>query len=372
MGRREMKRKYPRWTHGYVDQHGKPRFYLRRPGHKKIALPGLPWSPEFMEAREAALKGEEGKLEIGARRTVAGTVNAALVSYYQSSAFTKGLADSSQDMRRAILERFRGDHGDKRIALIHRAAVQTILNGKTPAAARNWKKALRGFLDHCLSLDMIKVDPLAGVTLAKMKKTSGHHPWESSECAKFEEFYPLGTRARLAYALLLQAGQSKCDVVRMGRQHIRGNMMSMRRQKTGVMFNIEVMPILRDAIDAMPASNHLTFLVTGQGNPFTAAGFGNHFRDLCDAAGLPKRCTSHGLRKAAATYLAERGATDHQLMAWFGWTSISQAQVYTKSANRRVMARGAAKLISGTGIGSPSDPVSQNDDQAIEITRSGK
>jgi integrase len=366
-----MKRQYPRWTHGYIDQHGKPRFYLRRPGHKKIPLPGLPWSPEFMEARDAALKGEGSAVEIGASRTVAGTVNAGLVSYYKSVSFA-ALAGSTQSMRRAELERFRSDHGDKRIALMHRAAMQAILNSKTPAAARNWRKAMRGFLDHCLSLTMIKVDPLAGVTMAKMKKSNGHHPWEASECAQFEAFYPLGTRARLAYALLLQAGQSKCDVVRMGRQHIRGNMMSMRRQKTGVMFNIEVMPILREAIDAMPASNHLTFLVTGQGNPFTAAGFGNHFRDLCDAAGLPKRCTSHGLRKAAATYLAELGATDHQLMAWFGWTSISQAQVYTQSANRKVMARGAAKLISGTGIGSPSDPVSQNDDQAIEITRSGK
>lgn len=72
-----MKRKLPRYTHGYLDQHGKPRFYLRRPGHKKIPLPGLPWSPEFMEARDAALKGEEGKIDIGANRTVAGTVNAA-------------------------------------------------------------------------------------------------------------------------------------------------------------------------------------------------------------------------------------------------------------------------------------------------------
>jgi hypothetical protein len=243
-----MKRQYPRWTHGYIDQHGKPRFYLRRPGHKKIALPGLPWSPEFMEAREAALKGEEGKLELGASRTVAGTVNAALVSYYGSSSL-KALAESTQSMRRAELERFRTDHGDKRIALMHRTAMQAILNGKTPAAARNWKKAMRGFLDHCLSLDMIKVDPLAGVTMAKMKKTDGHHPWESSECAQFEAFYPLGTRARLAYALLLQASQSKSDVVRMGRQHIRGTMMSMRRQKTGVPFNIEVMPMLRAAID---------------------------------------------------------------------------------------------------------------------------
>ena len=108
-----------------------------------------------------------------------------------------------------------------------------------------------------------------------------------------------------------------------------------------------------------PGKKHLTFLVTAQGKPFTAAGFGNWFRDACREAKLPERCTSHGLRKAAATYLAEQGATEHQLMAWFGWSSISQAQVYTKAANRRRMAQSAGKLISGTGIGSPIDPVSR-------------
>jgi hypothetical protein len=57
--------------------------------------------------------------------------------------------------------------------------------------------------------------------------------------------------------------------------------------------------------------------------------------------------------------LVEQGATDHQLMAWFGWTSISQVQVYTKAANSKRMAVSAGKLISGTGIGSLIDPVSQ-------------
>ena|SRR6516165_8633330 len=56
-------------------------------------------------------------------------------------------------------------------------------------------------------------------------------------------------------------------------------------------------------------------LVTGKDKPFTGAGFGNWFRDRCRKAELPRRCTSHGLRKTAATYLAEQGATDHQLMA---------------------------------------------------------
>jgi integrase len=158
----------------------------------------------------------------------------------------------------------------------------------------------------------------------------------------------------------------------MGRQHVRKGMMTMQRQKTGTPFNVEVTPRLQAAIDAMPASNHLTYLITSEGNPFTAAGFGNWFRDRCREAKLPPRCTSHGLRKAAATYLAEQGATDHQLMAWFGWSSISQAQIYTKAANAKVLSKATGQLIKGTGIGSPINPVSQNDDQPVEIIRSEK
>src|SRR5450631_202035 len=126
MGRREVKRKIPQYTHGYVDRHGKARFYLRRPGHAKIPLPGLPWSSEFMEARQAALEGDAGKVEIGAKRTVDGTVSHGLVSYYKSTLFT-GLAQSSQNMRRAELERFRNDHGEKRVVTMHATAIQNIL-----------------------------------------------------------------------------------------------------------------------------------------------------------------------------------------------------------------------------------------------------
>jgi integrase len=347
-----VKRKNPKYTHGFVDHDGKPRFYLRAPGRKRVPLPGLPWSPEFMQAWEQALKGDWAVPELGASRTKVGTVNAALVSYYQASAFKDGLAESSQKMRRNILERFREEHGDKRIALIHKKAIQAILNKKTPAAALNLRKALRGFIDHCLSLDMLTVDPLAGVKLVQIK-SNGHHPWEPEECRQFEARHALGTRARLAYELLLQVGQSRCDVVRMGRQHVRNGKLALRRQKTGVPFEVPVMDALQAAIDAMPAADNLTFLATAQGKPFSAAGFGNWFREVCNEAGLPMRCTSHGLRKAAATYLADRGATTTQLMAWFGWKTASEAERYTRGADRKRNAAAAGELVSGTGIGKP-------------------
>jgi integrase len=368
-----MKRRNPPHVHEYQTRHGNTVFYVRRPGHKKVRLKiengALPWSRRFMDTYERALD-QQPPLEIAAKRTVDGTVSHGLISYYQSTFFT-GLAKSSQNMRRAELERFRNDHGEKRVVTMHGVAIQNILNGKTPASQRNFRKALRGFIDHCLSLKMIKEDPLANAKLSKMK-TVGHHPWESSECDQFEAHHAIGTRARLAYELLLQAGQSKCDVVRMGRQHVRKGMMTMKRQKTGTPFNVEITSRLQEAIDAMPASNHLTYLITEVGNQFTAAGFGNWFRDRCREAKLPVHCTSHGLRKAAATYLAELGATDHQLMAWFGWSSISQAQVYTKAARGKVLSQATGRLITGTGIGSPASPVSQNDDQDIGIVGFGK
>src|SRR4051812_42938494 len=112
MGRRITR--LPKYVHGYIDRHGKPRHYLRRPGRKEVPLPGLPWSTDFIDAYEMAMH-EAMPVIIGARRSVPGTVAEAVARYLSSAAFTCDLAVSTQGMRRAILDRFRGEHGDKRI-----------------------------------------------------------------------------------------------------------------------------------------------------------------------------------------------------------------------------------------------------------------
>jgi hypothetical protein len=103
-----VKRKNPDYVQEFIDQDGSPRFYLRKPGVKRVPLPGLPWSPEFMAAYEAGL-GNASVPEIGASQTKPGTVNAAIVSYYAGSAHFRDLAPLTRRMRRAILERFRED-----------------------------------------------------------------------------------------------------------------------------------------------------------------------------------------------------------------------------------------------------------------------
>ena len=109
MGRRPLK--LPRYAHAFVDRHGRSRFYLRRKGHKKVPLPGLPWSPHFMAIYASAM-AQPDQVGIGAARTVAGTVNAAVVRYYYSTVFTMELGDGTQKKptlaHRALPPRTRG------------------------------------------------------------------------------------------------------------------------------------------------------------------------------------------------------------------------------------------------------------------------
>jgi hypothetical protein len=70
------------FVHEFCDRHGKVRRYVRRPGCKAIPLPGLPGSVEFMGVYQAALTGlVVPQKQIGAARTVAGTVQALVSSY---------------------------------------------------------------------------------------------------------------------------------------------------------------------------------------------------------------------------------------------------------------------------------------------------
>jgi hypothetical protein len=170
-----IKHKHPKYVRSFVDRHGVTRFYFRR-GNKNVALPGLPWSPTFMAAYETALNHHDGESELGASRTKAGTVNAALISYYQSRAFTEGLAKVTQQNRRTILEQFRSAYGNFPVAQMHTTALQKIIDKKSPASQRNFKRAMRGLIDFCVSHSLMKVDPLAGLKMAKMK-TKGHHTW---------------------------------------------------------------------------------------------------------------------------------------------------------------------------------------------------
>jgi integrase len=321
----------------FRDRHGSVRHYFRRPGHRLAPLPGLPGSDEFNAAYSAALAASEPVGTIGASRTKAGTVAALVAAYYGSTAFTE-LSAETQRSRRYVLERFRIEHGDKRIALMQRDNIVRGLDriGK-PHAKRNWLKAIRGLMAYAVAINMRADDPTAGMKLTKVKDSGGFHTWTDDEIATYRANHAIGTRPRLAFELLLETSQRRSDVVRMGPQHISHGKLRIRQKKTGTEVTIPITVELQTAIDATPIG-HLSFLVTAKGRPFTAAGFGGYFRECCDAAGLPAHCAAHGLRKAAARLLAEDGATDREIMSITGHQTSNEVTRYTRDADRKRLA----------------------------------
>ena len=63
--------------------------------------------------------------------------------------------------------------------------------------------------------------------------------------------------------------------------------------------------------------------------------------------------SAHGLRKLGAQRCAEAGASEHQLMALFGWANPKQAALYTKKANRAKLEAAAAPLLEARSSNAP-------------------
>jgi integrase len=241
-----------------------------------------------------------------------------------------------------VLERFRAEHGDKRAALLTRPHVERMIADRaaTPAAARTFLKCLRGLMQFCVSEGMRADDPTAGIKNIKLK-SAGIYTWTEADIATYESRHHIGTRPRLALALLLYTAQRRGDVIRMGRQHIRTDALHVTQQKTGAELLIPVHLALAAIIAATP-SQHLTFLTTAAGKPFTAAGFGNIW---CREAGLPEECSAHGLRKPACRRLAEAGASANVIASISGHKTLREVERYTKAADQARMARAGIEMM---------------------------
>ncbi len=280
--------------------------------------------------------------------------------YFASDEF-QALDPKSQRNRRNVLEAcFEEPYKDddpKKMGLCPLSALtaqgvkrlRDLKKGK-PGAANNRRKYLSSMFGWAIEQTppLMKSNPARDVRRIKYE-TEGFHTWTPDEFAQFETRHPIGTKAHLALALLLYTGTRRGDMVTLGRQHVRDDWLrfvpskSRKQTKTVVLSEKPWLSVLDQIVKASPCGD-LTFLVTEYGRPFTAAGFGNWFRDRCDEAGLSD-CSDHGLRKMGATRAAENGATEHQLMAIFDWRTPGQARIYTEKARRKKLAGGSMVLL---------------------------
>lgn len=351
-----MLRKLP-YLSEETNRHGNPRLYVRVMG-RRIQLKEEPDTPTFMrEYAEAVDKLKRGagtpKKELTRKP---GTLAWIGVLYFQSPKY-KSLNEIAKKTRRGALEScFKEPRtpnspdllGDCPLSMLSTKHIRMLRDRKAEfrGAANNRLKYLSAMFSWAIEEELMETNLVRDVKKLKYS-TDGFHTWTIDEIQQFEKRWPIGTKPRLAMALLRYTGARRGDMVTFGRQHVRNGALSYIPSKTKYVrmtaSEKPILPALQKVLDGSPCGD-LTFLVTKYGKPFTPAGFGNWFREQCDKAGLPQ-CSAHGLKKAAATIAAEEGATDRQLMAIFDWSTASQANVYTKKARQRRLAQAAMALI---------------------------
>ncbi len=238
----------------------------------------------------------------------------------------------------------------------------TIASGRdrrasTPAQARNFLDAMRGLFHWALEAQHVKVDPTVRVKNPSRKTGPGFRAWTEDDVAAYEARWPTGTRQRAWLDVLTNTGLRRGDAVRLGRQHVRNGVATIKTEKGDVVVTLPILPALADSLAAGPCGD-LTFIAGENGRPLTKESFGNLFRRACRAAGVPG--SAHGVRKIAATRSAQNGATVAQLEAIFEWRRGTMAALYTREADRVRLAREAIHTLrneNATSIPSPGNKV---------------
>jgi integrase len=330
----------------WCDRHGKMRYYFRRRGAPRIALKGEPGSEEFHACYAAALHGvsEGGDSQPKIARPGNGTLAALIVSYKQDPAF-RDLRQTTKAGYISRLNVIQREHGERSVAGLNRARIETMLAAydDRPASKLDTLKKLRILTKHAIKIGWIGADPTSGI-----KRTKGGtiKSFTEEEIQQFEICWPIGTKQRTAFALMLYTGQRRSDVHRMTWQDIshKTGRIKVQQQKTGAKIQI---PLHRNLLEVLEQArhNHVTIINTEYGQPFTVDGFSDFMRDAITAAGLPLDCQPHGLRKAAGRRLAEAGCTTKQIMAILGHKSLAEAERYTSEADQIRLATAAISLL---------------------------
>ena len=335
-----MPRKLPLHVHKQKTRHDKWVFYFRIGKGKRVRLPS-PNDPAFKDAYRAALTGTPVEVKTAHENTLGWLWE----RYTTESAKWAGYSPATQKQQRLIMAKVLENNSRCALSTFTQDVIQEGVDKRheTPALAGNFLKVMRGMFGWARKMRIVASDPTIDIDLPTYR-TAGHPPWTIDDVRAYRARHAYGTPERLAMELMLLAGLRRSDVVVVGRQHISGSVLSMDTAKTKSRVTVELPDELLELIDATPRKG-LHLIESSLGKPFANESFGNWFRDRCDEAGVKK--SSHGLRKLSATLAAEGGAGSHQIMAQYGWTKLSTAELYTKGVDRKRLGIEASRIVAG-------------------------
>jgi enterobacteria phage integrase len=337
-----------RYVNEYIDRTGTLRRYFRKQRRNLGPLPGAVGSEEFNAAYAAYLAGQPAAIK--AAPLLADSLARLIVDFYGDGMFTKR-KPSTRQLYRYVLEPVVKDHGHRSVKLMtsdHAEKIIHKIGERRPGMANLTRAVMRRVMHLAVKRKLRNDNPFVGV---EPYKGGEHHTWTDGELRQFEAKWRLGSRQRLAYALLLYTGQRVGDVAKMNRADVSAGLIHVVQQKTGTELFVPIHVELERALKACPAKG-LTLIGDAAGRPIKRATLSKLMRDAIRDAGLPPRCVSHGLRKANQRLIAEHGGTGKELASLAGHKTLKETERYTRAADQVKLAReaiGKLKVPNGKG-----------------------
>jgi integrase len=242
-----------------------------------------------------------------------------------------------------VLEKFAAEDGHRLVRdMPRRVAVSIIeeIGEKTPGMANLSTAVLRRLFAYAIKKELRNDNPFAGIEPYKL---GSHHTWTEAEIGKYRETWPIGTRERLAFDLLLYTGQRVGDVAGMRHADIRDNAIHIVTEKTEAELSLPIHPDLRASIDACPS--HGPMLIGYNGRPIGGEALSNLIQRAAKAAGLPPACKPHGIRKGHMRRLAEYGSSSKEIASMSGHRTLREIERYTAKADQTKLALAAVARI---------------------------
>ena len=329
-------RKKPPYVSDFLDRHGKRRYRFRRKGYPTQYFKSPFGTKDFEREYAACLDAEPIKVGVGRIRP--GSVADVIARYYADNAF-QDLRESTQTVYRGVLERFRETFGDDPMQRFDAERIMRLMNAMrdTPHAAARLRKLLTQLFIIARRAKIVPFgfDPIKD-TKAPKTESDGYHRWTEDELAQFEAAHPIGTKPRLAFALLLYGAQRSGDVRLMTHGTIASGRIQLDQSKTSTAVDVPIVQPLQEALEAGPLGE-VYLLETKDGDPFTPKGFYGLMKKACVKARLP-HCAPHGLRKSAARRCREAGCTDDEGMAITGHRTVKEYRRYAGDSGRAILA----------------------------------
>lgn len=314
---------------------GTKRYYFFRRGQPLTRLPGEPNTTEF------TAKYEECKNWVAPHvANYEGSFEWKCSQYMESTAFTSKALATRTARKRIILsmmaeplERGKPEtFGQERFARIGIAHLEILRDRKAgnPNAANERLKILA----QVFKFAKVKPNPVRDIERLSVPQ-GGHTTATDEDIAAYEAKHPSGP-PRLAMTLLKAFGPRVSDLRLLGRQHVKNGLLCFTTVKTKMLCELPV-----GTVD-LP-KDRMTFVLTEDGAAFASdKALSQRVAKWFRQAGV-FGVTAHGVRKWRATKMAEGGATEYQLMAYFGWRDPKEAKPYIQAANRQKLARQAGE-----------------------------